>query len=198
MHCLASKHRLHKPVEILWLHLYSSVNTKDIWLWLNLILCSHPIWINDVSVCLIGMYSITSWLLNHYSLVCTVLLIDGMFVTYRPTLSSKIASGSRMSYIRTNGCLSFFFFFLKALILQTHFILPFFLISFLSGEYSTIHSPSTPIKDSDSDRLRRASDGKSRGRGRRNNNPSPPPDSDLEVGWARYLGDRQPHPVWGT
>ncbi|KAF3703551.1 Eyes absent -like protein 1 [Channa argus] len=51
-----------------------------------------------------------------------------------------------------------------------------------AGEYSTIHSPSTPIKDSDSDRLRRASDGKSRGRGRRNNNPSPPPDSDLEVG----------------
>uniref|UniRef100_A0A3Q3ICZ2 Eyes absent homolog n=1 Tax=Monopterus albus TaxID=43700 RepID=A0A3Q3ICZ2_MONAL len=49
-----------------------------------------------------------------------------------------------------------------------------------SAEYSTIHSPSTPIKDSDSDRLRRASDGKSRGRGRRNNNPSPPPDSDLE------------------
>uniref|UniRef100_A0A672JJ21 Eyes absent homolog n=1 Tax=Salarias fasciatus TaxID=181472 RepID=A0A672JJ21_SALFA len=48
------------------------------------------------------------------------------------------------------------------------------------SEYSTIHSPSTPIKDSDSDRLRRASDGKSRGRGRRNNNPSPPPDSDLE------------------
>ncbi|KAM9774912.1 eyes absent homolog 1 isoform X1 [Syngnathus typhle] len=47
-------------------------------------------------------------------------------------------------------------------------------------EYSTIHSPSTPIKDSDSDRLRRASDGKSRGRGRRNNNPSPPPASDLE------------------
>ncbi|XP_041737293.2 eyes absent homolog 1 isoform X11 [Coregonus clupeaformis] len=48
------------------------------------------------------------------------------------------------------------------------------------GEYSTIHCPSTPIKDSESDRLRRASDGKSRGRGRRNNNPSPPPDSDLE------------------
>uniref|UniRef100_A0A8C9RSJ9 Eyes absent homolog n=1 Tax=Scleropages formosus TaxID=113540 RepID=A0A8C9RSJ9_SCLFO len=48
------------------------------------------------------------------------------------------------------------------------------------AEYSTIHSPSTPIKDSDSDRLRRVSDGKSRGRGRRNNNPSPPPDSDLE------------------
>lgn len=53
--------------------------------------------------------------------------------------------------------------------------------SCISTEYSTIHSPSTPIKDSDSDRLRRASDGKSRGRGRRNNNPSPPPDSDLEV-----------------
>uniref|UniRef100_A0A673ANW5 Eyes absent homolog n=1 Tax=Sphaeramia orbicularis TaxID=375764 RepID=A0A673ANW5_9TELE len=50
----------------------------------------------------------------------------------------------------------------------------------MQAEYSTIHSPSTPIKDSDSDRLRRASDGKSRGRGRRNNNPSPPPDSDLE------------------
>ncbi|XP_064820527.1 eyes absent homolog 1-like isoform X3 [Oncorhynchus masou masou] len=49
-----------------------------------------------------------------------------------------------------------------------------------AGDYSTIHSPSTPIKDSESDRLRRASDGKSRGRGRRNNNPSPPPDSDLE------------------
>ncbi|KAG8441948.1 hypothetical protein GDO86_010940 [Hymenochirus boettgeri] len=49
-----------------------------------------------------------------------------------------------------------------------------------TAEYSTIHSPSTPIKDSDSDRLRRTSDGKSRGRGRRNNNPSPPPDSDLE------------------
>ncbi|XP_062336345.1 eyes absent homolog 1 [Osmerus eperlanus] len=49
-----------------------------------------------------------------------------------------------------------------------------------AGEYSTIHSPSIPIKDSESDRLRRASDGKSRGRGRRNNNPSPPPDSDLE------------------
>ncbi|XP_075069740.1 protein phosphatase EYA1 isoform X4 [Mixophyes fleayi] len=47
-------------------------------------------------------------------------------------------------------------------------------------EYSTIHSPATPIKDSDSERLRRVSDGKSRGRGRRNNNPSPPPDSDLE------------------
>ncbi|KFO21435.1 Eyes absent like protein 1 [Fukomys damarensis] len=47
-------------------------------------------------------------------------------------------------------------------------------------KYSTIHSPSTPVKDSDSDRLRRGSDGKSRGRGRRNNNPSPPPDSDLE------------------
>ncbi|NXI36102.1 EYA1 protein, partial [Galbula dea] len=49
-----------------------------------------------------------------------------------------------------------------------------------AAEYSTIHSPSTPIKDSDPDRLRRSSDGKSRGRGRRNNNPSPPPDSDLE------------------
>ncbi|KAJ6663962.1 hypothetical protein lerEdw1_008916 [Lerista edwardsae] len=50
-----------------------------------------------------------------------------------------------------------------------------------AAEYSTIHSPTTPIKDSEADRLRRSSDGKSRGRGRRNNNPSPPPDSDLEV-----------------
>ncbi|XP_031222771.1 eyes absent homolog 1 isoform X9 [Mastomys coucha] len=49
-----------------------------------------------------------------------------------------------------------------------------------TAEYSTIHSPSTPIKESDAERLRRGSDGKSRGRGRRNNNPSPPPDSDLE------------------
>ncbi|XP_067888109.1 eyes absent homolog 1 isoform X8 [Heterodontus francisci] len=48
------------------------------------------------------------------------------------------------------------------------------------GEFGTIHSASTPIKDSESDQLRRASDGKSRGRGRRNNNPSPPPDTDLE------------------
>ncbi|KAK9403235.1 eyes absent 1 [Crotalus adamanteus] len=47
-----------------------------------------------------------------------------------------------------------------------------------AAEYSTI--PTTPIKDSEADRLRRSSDGKSRGRGRRNNNPSPPPDSDLE------------------
>ncbi|XP_067888110.1 eyes absent homolog 1 isoform X9 [Heterodontus francisci] len=49
-----------------------------------------------------------------------------------------------------------------------------------TGEFGTIHSASTPIKDSESDQLRRASDGKSRGRGRRNNNPSPPPDTDLE------------------
>ncbi|XP_066529218.1 eyes absent homolog 1 isoform X2 [Hoplias malabaricus] len=49
-----------------------------------------------------------------------------------------------------------------------------------TGDYGSLHSPSTPIKDSESDRLRRAADGKSRGRGRRNNNPSPPPDSDLE------------------
>uniref|UniRef100_A0A8C7DZZ1 Eyes absent homolog n=1 Tax=Naja naja TaxID=35670 RepID=A0A8C7DZZ1_NAJNA len=47
-----------------------------------------------------------------------------------------------------------------------------------TAEYSTI--PTTPVKDSEADRLRRSSDGKSRGRGRRNNNPSPPPDSDLE------------------
>uniref|UniRef100_A0A8D2J555 Eyes absent homolog n=1 Tax=Varanus komodoensis TaxID=61221 RepID=A0A8D2J555_VARKO len=50
----------------------------------------------------------------------------------------------------------------------------------MTAEYSSLHSPTTPIKDSEADRLRRSSDGKSRGRGRRNNNPSPPPDSDLE------------------
>uniref|UniRef100_A0A670XUD0 Eyes absent homolog n=1 Tax=Pseudonaja textilis TaxID=8673 RepID=A0A670XUD0_PSETE len=48
----------------------------------------------------------------------------------------------------------------------------------ITNQYSTI--PTTPVKDSEADRLRRSSDGKSRGRGRRNNNPSPPPDSDLE------------------
>lgn len=63
--------------------------------------------------------------------------------------------------------------------------------SCLSAEYSTIHSPSTPIKDSESDRLRRGSDGKSRGRGRRNNNPSPPPDSDLEVRRCQHPSKRQ-------
>lgn len=63
--------------------------------------------------------------------------------------------------------------------------------SCISTEYSTIHSPSTPIKDSDSDRLRRGSDGKSRGRGRRNNNPSPPPDSDLEVCYYQHWNKSQ-------
>lgn len=59
-----------------------------------------------------------------------------------------------------------------------------FLFSF-PAEYSTI--PTTPVKDSEADRLRRSSDGKSRGRGRRNNNPSPPPDSDLEVLVTKHL-----------
>ncbi|XP_066171515.1 eyes absent homolog 4 isoform X6 [Sylvia atricapilla] len=47
-----------------------------------------------------------------------------------------------------------------------------------SGEFDTVQSPSTPIKDLD-DRTCRSSGSKSRGRGRKNN-PSPPPDSDLE------------------
>ncbi|KAJ8401455.1 hypothetical protein AAFF_G00383740 [Aldrovandia affinis] len=48
------------------------------------------------------------------------------------------------------------------------------------GEYSVIHSPSVPVKDSDSDELAQTTEGKSRGRGRRNSNPSPSLDSDLE------------------
>ncbi|XP_074752461.1 protein phosphatase EYA4 isoform X11 [Athene noctua] len=47
-----------------------------------------------------------------------------------------------------------------------------------SGEFDTVQSPSTPIKDLD-ERTCRSSGSKSRGRGRKNN-PSPPPDSDLE------------------
>ncbi|XP_015266409.1 PREDICTED: eyes absent homolog 4-like [Gekko japonicus] len=47
-----------------------------------------------------------------------------------------------------------------------------------SGEFDTVQSPSTPIKDLD-ERTCRGSGSKSRGRGRKNN-PSPPPDSDLE------------------
>ncbi|KAB1275288.1 Eyes absent-like protein 4 [Camelus dromedarius] len=48
----------------------------------------------------------------------------------------------------------------------------------LTGEFDTVQSPSTPIKDLD-ERTCRSSGSKSRGRGRKNN-PSPPPDSDLE------------------
>ncbi|KAM8832789.1 protein phosphatase EYA4 isoform 3-T4 [Spinachia spinachia] len=46
------------------------------------------------------------------------------------------------------------------------------------GEFDTVQSPSTPIKELD-DRACRSGGSKSRGRGRKNN-PSPPPDSDLE------------------
>uniref|UniRef100_A0A4W3JMZ8 Eyes absent homolog n=1 Tax=Callorhinchus milii TaxID=7868 RepID=A0A4W3JMZ8_CALMI len=46
------------------------------------------------------------------------------------------------------------------------------------GEFDTVQSPSTPIKDMD-ERTCRSSGSKSRGRGRKNN-PSPPPDNDLE------------------
>ncbi|EQB78769.1 eyes absent 4 isoform 2-like protein [Camelus ferus] len=48
----------------------------------------------------------------------------------------------------------------------------------MPGEFDTVQSPSTPIKDLD-ERTCRSSGSKSRGRGRKNN-PSPPPDSDLE------------------
>ncbi|MEE6475697.1 hypothetical protein FKM82_010839 [Ascaphus truei] len=47
-----------------------------------------------------------------------------------------------------------------------------------SGDFDTVQSPSTPIKDLD-DRTCRSAGSKSRGRGRKNN-PSPLPDSDLE------------------
>ncbi|XP_035000332.1 eyes absent homolog 4 isoform X6 [Hippoglossus stenolepis] len=46
------------------------------------------------------------------------------------------------------------------------------------GDFETVQSPSTPIKELD-DRACRSGGSKSRGRGRKNN-PSPPPDSDLE------------------
>uniref|UniRef100_A0A4W6E194 Eyes absent homolog n=1 Tax=Lates calcarifer TaxID=8187 RepID=A0A4W6E194_LATCA len=47
-----------------------------------------------------------------------------------------------------------------------------------TGDFDTVQSPSTPIKELD-DRACRSGGSKSRGRGRKNN-PSPPPDSDLE------------------
>ncbi|XP_048387621.1 eyes absent homolog 4 isoform X5 [Stegostoma tigrinum] len=46
------------------------------------------------------------------------------------------------------------------------------------GEFDTVQSPSTPVKDLD-ERTCRSSGSKSRGRGRKNI-PSPPPDNDLE------------------
>lgn len=49
----------------------------------------------------------------------------------------------------------------------------------LSGDFETVQSPSTPIKELD-ERACRSGGSKSRGRSRKNN-PSPPPDSDLEV-----------------
>uniref|UniRef100_A0A3Q3XD38 Eyes absent homolog n=1 Tax=Mola mola TaxID=94237 RepID=A0A3Q3XD38_MOLML len=48
----------------------------------------------------------------------------------------------------------------------------------ITGDFDTVQSPSTPIKEMD-DRACRSGGSKSRGRGRKNN-PSPPPDSDLE------------------
>uniref|UniRef100_A0A672FQY3 Eyes absent homolog n=1 Tax=Salarias fasciatus TaxID=181472 RepID=A0A672FQY3_SALFA len=49
----------------------------------------------------------------------------------------------------------------------------------MTGDFDTVQSPSTPIKELD-DRACRSGGSKSRGRGRKNN-PSPPPDSDLET-----------------
>ncbi|XP_053309283.1 eyes absent homolog 2 isoform X2 [Spea bombifrons] len=50
----------------------------------------------------------------------------------------------------------------------------------LSGEYNAHNGPSTPIKDSDSDRQHRGSDGKLRGRSKRNNDPTPTVDNEIE------------------
>lgn len=60
-----------------------------------------------------------------------------------------------------------------------HFNYPRLSLLTLSGDFDTVQSPSTPIKELD-DRACRSGGSKSRGRGRKNN-PSPPPDSDLEV-----------------
>uniref|UniRef100_A0A8C6U9A3 Eyes absent homolog n=1 Tax=Neogobius melanostomus TaxID=47308 RepID=A0A8C6U9A3_9GOBI len=53
-----------------------------------------------------------------------------------------------------------------------------FCLCAISGDFDTVQSPSTPIKELD-ERACRSGGSKSRGRGRKNN-PSPPPDSDLE------------------
>ncbi|XP_078275401.1 protein phosphatase EYA2-like [Rhinoraja longicauda] len=50
----------------------------------------------------------------------------------------------------------------------------------MSGDYSIVSRPRSPVKDLDSDRQRRSSDGKLRGRSKRNNDPSPPLDTDIE------------------
>uniref|UniRef100_A0A4W3J2B2 Eyes absent homolog n=1 Tax=Callorhinchus milii TaxID=7868 RepID=A0A4W3J2B2_CALMI len=50
----------------------------------------------------------------------------------------------------------------------------------MHGDYNPINRPPTPVKDSESDRQRRSSDGKLRGRSKRNNDPSPPLDTDIE------------------
>ncbi|XP_045068858.1 eyes absent homolog 4 isoform X2 [Coregonus clupeaformis] len=47
------------------------------------------------------------------------------------------------------------------------------------GDFDTVQSPSTPIKELDDHGCRSGGGAKARGRGRKNN-PSPPPDSDLE------------------
>ncbi|XP_040187347.1 eyes absent homolog 2 isoform X1 [Rana temporaria] len=50
----------------------------------------------------------------------------------------------------------------------------------LSGEYPSHNDPSTPIKDSESERQQRGSDVKLRGRSKRNNDPSPAMDNEIE------------------
>ncbi|XP_072371218.1 protein phosphatase EYA1-like isoform X3 [Scyliorhinus torazame] len=50
----------------------------------------------------------------------------------------------------------------------------------MSGDYNTVNRARTPVKDLDSDRQRRSSDGKLRGRSKRNNDPSPLLDTDIE------------------
>ncbi|KAG9474699.1 hypothetical protein GDO78_004809 [Eleutherodactylus coqui] len=50
----------------------------------------------------------------------------------------------------------------------------------LSGDYNTHNGPSTPVKDSETDRQHRGSDVKLRGRSKRNNDPSPSVDNEIE------------------
>ncbi|XP_069507399.1 eyes absent homolog 2 [Ambystoma mexicanum] len=50
----------------------------------------------------------------------------------------------------------------------------------LSGECNTHIGPSTPVKDGESDRHQRGSDGKLRGRSKRSNDPSPSIDNEIE------------------
>lgn len=110
----------------------------------NIMQSSH---LNKWCLCVPNWHVLHNFLIikSLESLVCIVLLIDGVLVTYRPTLSSKIASGSRMSYIRTNGCLRYFFFwkllFYRPISSSLSSLFPSFQESIVP---STVHQP--PLK----------------------------------------------------